>query len=371
MAKRYTFFRIIPFFALFVIPYLLCANGEPDGNPTNGNPDSLSQALRLGHCNPITVVTPNCSLHTVELAAFVRWTFSGQLVPYVATWNTGEVSHKITVVLPGSWSWDPSATGCETYHWGNTYNQPGTFFDGTLDILGEPFCGDGVIYLTVVPDDSEYHFVNYNWNPDGNGSGGLSPFEVSEPGLYSLTVVDQLGCTFTDQFNVQPSPPVAPTLSGPPYMCSVGDTATLQVNQAWTTYEWPNGETTQSITIYEPGLYQVTVTNHLGCTGMGIFNVLSGDIDPVQISMTAPLICPGDPDTLRVVGGFSQYLWSNNVFGITNIVTQPGTYTVTVSNIYGCTNTGSITVGLKPTPTLSVSSTPFCPGGSSTLTVSG
>ncbi len=87
--------------------------------------------------------------------------------------------------------------------------------------------------------------------------------------------------------------------------------------------------------------------------------------------MTAPLICPGDPDTLRVVGGFSQYLWSNGTFGITNIVTQPGTYSVTVSNIHGCTNTGSVTVGLKPTPTLSASSTPFCPGGASTVTVSG
>jgi len=377
MAKRYTFFRLILLFALFVIPYLLYANGEPTSNPLNGgplngnpgNPDSV--AMRLGHCNPVTVVTVNCVTKTIELSAFVRWAFSGIMDPYVSTWSTGEVAHKITVFPPGAWSWDPSATSCEPYHWANTYNQPGTFFEDTLNILGEPFCGDGAINLTVVPPDDEYHFINYDWNPNGPGSGSLSPYEVTEPGLYSLTVTDQIGCTFTDQFNVLPSPPVAPTLSGPLFMCSEGDTATLQVNQVWNAYQWPDGETTQSITIYEPALYEVTVTNHLGCTGVGVFSVQTGDIAGVPISMTAPSICPGDPDTLRVVGGFSQYLWSNNVFGITNIVTQPGTYSVTVTNIHGCTGTNSVTVGLKPTPTLSVTSTPFCPGGTSTLTVAG
>ncbi|MFN0173103.1 MAG: hypothetical protein ACKVU0_00550, partial [Saprospiraceae bacterium] len=375
MAKRYTFFRIIPLFALFVIPYLLRANGEPinvstNGNSPTSNPDSLSEAIRLGHCNPITVAIINCVTHTIELSAFVNWTFTGQLDPYVATWNTGEVAHRITVVPPGAWSWDPTVTGCEPNHWNNTYDQPGAFFLGVIDITGQPLCENGFIDLIVTPPDDEYHFASYDWNPDGS-SGGLSPFEVTEPGLYSLTLVDQLGCPFTDQFNVPSSPPVVPTLSGPLVMCSEGDTATVQVNQAWSAYEWTDGDTTSFITIYGPGQYNVTVTNQFGCTGQGVYGVQSGDIDPVPISMTAPLICPGQPDTLRVVGGFSQYLWSNNVFGITNIVTQPGTYTVTVSNIYGCTNTGSITVGLKPTPTLSVSSTPFCPGGSSTLTVSG
>ncbi len=300
MAKRYTFFRIIPLFALFVIPLLLRGNTEPNGGPASGNLlntnpahlDSITEALRLGHCNPVTVATVNCVTKTVVLSAFVRWAFSGAMDPYISTWSTGEVAHSITVDPPGAWSWDPSATGCEPYHWANTYNQPGDFFEGLLDITGEPFCGDGVIHLTVTPPDDEYHFVNYNWTPDGNGSGGLSPFEVSEPGLYSLTVIDQLGCPFTDQFNVVPSPPVAPTLSGPSFMCSEGDTATLQVNQVWTAYEWPNGETTQSITIFEPALYEVTVTNHLGCTGIGLFSVQSADIPPVPDQHDRPIDLP-------------------------------------------------------------------------------
>ncbi|MDO8366184.1 MAG: hypothetical protein Q7T20_05250, partial [Saprospiraceae bacterium] len=369
MAKRYTFLRLITLFALFVIPHLLRANGDPNGNLPKTGPDrdSIAQAFALGHCNPVTVAVVNCATKTITLSAFVRFLFSGQLVPYVALWNTGDSSHQIVVVPPGAWDWDPSATGCEQNHWENTYDQPNAFFYGVLDIQGAPLCQNGMINLTVTPPDS---FPNYNWNPP-NPTGELTPYEVFEPGLYQLTATDALGCPFTDQFNVPQSPPVVPTVSGPNFMCPEGDTSTIQVNQNWNSYLWPSGETTKSITIYEPGVYQVTVTNQFGCTGEGLIGIQNGEVGDFPISQTAQNICIGDKDTLRVVGGYSQYQWSNNVSGITNIVTTPGTYTVTVTNIYGCTGTGSVTVGLKPTPTIAVTTTPFCPGGSSTLTVTG
>ena len=390
MAKRYSFFRIILLLALFVIPQLIRANGGPtngvpfdgvllNGGPANGTlttqnwsfksggPDSM--AMLLGHCNPVTVAVVNCATQTIELSAFVQYLFTGQLDPVVAVWNTGEEAHRITVVPPGAWSWDPSFTGCEPNHWANTYDQPGSFFYGTIDISGDPLCDNGFVYLDVETDG--YEFNNYTWSPP-NPNNQLSPYEVNQPGLYSLTVTDDLGCSFTDQFNVPLSPPVVPTLSGPTFLCSEGDTATIQVNQPWLAYEWADqGQTTNSIEIYGPGIYEVVVTNQFGCTGNGFIGIQSGDVDPFSISMTAPSICPGDLDTLRVVGGFSNYTWSNGAFGITNIVNQPGTYSVTVTNVFGCTGTGSVTVGLKPTPTIGLTSTPFCPGDTSVLTVTG
>jgi hypothetical protein len=388
MTKRSTLLSLILMFALFVIPHLSLANGDPvnNGGPVNGTPsnnqphvlsavnEQIALDIALGHCNPITVATVNCATKTIELAAVVRYLFSGQMDPYIATWNTGEVAHKITVVPPGAWDWDPSGTGCEQNHWENTYDQPGTFFYGNIDIQGQPLCQNGWVDLNVVvqnnPLNPNYDFPNYNWNPDNPG-GQLTPYTIFEPGTYSLTVYDELGCPFVDVINVPQSPPVVPTISGPSFMCPEGDTSTIQVNQQWSSYLWPNGDTTQSTVIFEPGLWEVTVTNAFGCTGTGLIGIQNGEVQPFPISMTAPAICVGDRDTLRVVGGFSQYQWSNNVNGITNIVTQPGTYTVTVTNSYGCTGTGSVTVGLKPTPTISITNTPFCPGDTSTLTVSG
>ena len=436
MTKRYTFFQLILPFALFVVPYLLHANGEPTGNPLSGGsaPDSL--ASKMGHCNPITVAVPNCAAKTLELSAFVSYLFTGLLVPYVATWNTGEVAHKITVTPPGAWSWDPTATGCEEFHWNNTFNA-GPFFSDTLEILSPGgICAGGTQTLTASPSD--YIFSAYFWN-QGPDTGPT--FEISSPGVYTLTALDEFGCPFTDQVTVplsipvptisgppqiciengssllqvnqqytsylwstgetenpitvfepgaylvtitdsigctgeafyllQPNPIFNPTLSGPLYMCSLGDTAMVQTNQAWSSYVWENGETTNPLTIFEPGTYLVTVTNTLGCTGVGAVLVGSGDIPAVPIVMSSPSICVGNPDTLRAIGGFISYIWSNNVSGRTNIVTLPGIYTVTVTSVYGCTGIGSVTVGLKPTPTLSISTTPMCPGGTSTLTVSG
>ncbi|MFN0216183.1 MAG: hypothetical protein ACKVT2_18140, partial [Saprospiraceae bacterium] len=370
MTRRYTFFRIILLFTLFAIPSFLRASGDPF-NPFNGGPrvpDSLD--FKLGHCNPSTVVVVNCSSKTITLSAFVIWTFTGQLDPYVATWSTGEVAHQITVVPPGAWSWDPSMTTCEQNHWDNTYSQPGTFFCDTLNIHGMPLCENGSIDLTVTSGTPPYDFTGHVWNPSGQGS-GLTPFEVTQPGLYSLTVTDQLGCPFTDNYLVPNSPPVVPTLSGPPFMCPEGDTSIVQTNQPWSAYLWTDGQTTNSITITEPGIYDVTVTNQFGCTGQGLVGVQSGAVEPFPITMSSPSICIGDLDTLRVQGGFSQYHWSNNVSGITNIVTQPGTYVVTVTNFYGCTGVDSVTVGLKPTPNIAITTSPMCPGGSSTLTATG
>lgn len=105
MAERYTFLRLIPLFALFVIPNLLHGSGDPTGNPPNGgqiSPDSIANALALGHCNPVTVEVIDCATKTIRLSAYVRFLFSGQLVPYVALWNTGDSAHQITVVPPGA-----------------------------------------------------------------------------------------------------------------------------------------------------------------------------------------------------------------------------------------------------------------------------
>ncbi len=134
---------------------------------------------------------------------------------------------------------------------------------------------------------------------------------------------------------------------------------------------WNTGETTDLISITEPGIYEVTVTDQDGCTGTQTKNVASGEVGGFPISFTASAICAGQLDTLRVVGGYVKYQWSNNVSGITNIVTQPGIYSVTVTNIYGCTGTGSVTVGTLPTPTIGLTSNPLCPGDTSLLVVSG
>lgn len=208
--------------------------------------------------------------------------------------------------------------------------------------------------------------THYQWTP-GNSPNQLSPYLVTGPGTYTLTVFDAYDCPFTDQVNIPLVPPFVPQITGPIRICPEGDTAILTVQGNYFNFEWSSGDVGSPIIVTSPGIYEVTATDSYGCTGVGFFGVQSGGVDPFNITISSPTICPGQLDTLRVLGGYSSYQWSNGANGITNIVNTPGDYEVTVTNIYGCTGTASGTVTPIFPPNIGISQTPLCPGGTAIL----
>lgn len=93
------------------------------------------------------------------------------------------------------------------------------------------------------------------------------------------------------------------------------------------------------------------------------------------ITPSATTICPAQSVTLTAAGGTS-YLWSNGATTAA-ITVSPGTtttYTVTITDAYGCTATASqtITVNTASTaPTITALPTSVCPNTNFTLTASG
>ncbi|MFN0214229.1 MAG: hypothetical protein ACKVT2_08235, partial [Saprospiraceae bacterium] len=371
MTKRYTLFRLILPIALVIIPYFSWANGGPNAPPTRKDPiskDSLASAIRLGHCNPVVQAFPDCTTKTILLRAFIDWLFTGLREPIVADWSTGETAHQIVVVPPGMWSWDPSFSGCEVNHWDNEYVAFGPFYDGPLEITGPLGICPGESYeLDVVNPDGSV-FTNINWTP---GNIDQLPLQIDAGGTYTLTLTDEYGCPFTDQIVIPESPVVAPSLLAPQFMCPEDDTAYVQVAQNYAHYLWGTGDTINPLLVTQPGTYAVTVTNQYGCTGTKEITINPAGVPEVILSASVPAICPGQTDILTAPAGYVSYVWSDGDLGITNIVTQPGTYEITVTNVYGCTGTGSITVDPLPTPVIAITTTPFCPGGNSTLTATG
>lgn len=340
-------------------------NGPDD--PTH--PDSTQAELGpLGHLECIVYSDTNCTDKTLVLEAWIHYTFTDVSLPVTVPWSTGQVAHKIIVTPPGYWYWDATGIGCELVHQLQyiTINQ--SFFNGPIDIMGPPaICPFEEVELTV-NTNGYTEFSDFDWNPDFDD---LTPITISTPGTYTLTVSDAFGCPFTDSYNIPQIPPFMPQIIGPPRICPEVDTATLIVNGSYTSYEWSNGSTGNSTMTSDPGIYQVTATDSYGCTGVGTFGLQTAGIDPFSISQSSPSICPGQTDTLRVVGGFSHYNWSNGVNQLTNIVDSAGTYIVTVTNVYGCTATSSVTVNAIAPPNIQLVSTPLCPGGSATISVTG
>jgi len=373
MSRTSTILNVKPFFCfLFLLVWLLPAASKAAPLPfSNLDYESIfadsSQVLdEFGHARCAIIPTVNCIDHTITLAAFQVYNFTGVVEQIVVDWSTGQNAHKIIVAIGGTYTYSTVGFTCD--HFANSITVP-DFFPGPLDVVGPSvICPGDVGELTV--DDLGYDFTSYVWSP-ANPSTQFSPYSISTAGNYSLTVTDQNGCTYTDNKIVTLSPPVIPFVSGPPVMCSVGDTVILiALGGPFQMYEWNTGATTNNIMIYEPGVYDVTVTNALGCTGQSLLGINPGET-PTSITATAPAICPGMPDTLTAVGSFISYQWSSGQSTKKIIVTQAGTYIVTVTNVIGCTSTATFVVLPISPPAPSLTPPILCPGGSALITTGG
>lgn len=117
-------------------------------------------------------------------------------------------------------------------------------------------------------------------------------------------------------------------------------------------YQWSNGETTSSIINLEDGIYTVIVT--AGCAS----DTATFEINTTLTQATAQLNNPSTPNTangsinISVSGdGPFTYLWSNGSTSedINGLVS--GNYSVSITNINGCTRTFGYSLGyssLKP-----------------------
>lgn len=135
------------------------------------------------------------------------------------------------------------------------------------------------------------------------------------------------------------------------------------------TYTFPNVST--------PTTYQIRYRVREACCGWSKPYYTTITVVPVAeavIASTSNIICPGESVTLSTSGG-GTYLWSNNETTSSITVNTPGTYSVTVTDVNGCTSTAQpVVLDLSPafTPLITPGSTTIiCPPAGVTLTASG
>jgi gliding motility-associated-like protein len=199
---------------------------------------------------------------------------------------------------------------------------------------------------------------------------GSQTFGGLPTGTYIIVCLDAASCVGSDTLYVGTSSNLTPTITGPDTICS-GNTANLDAGP-YANYLWSTGGTSQILQINTAGTYLVTVTDAGGCSGTATITVAQGNnLNP---SITGILtICPGVSTTLDAGSGYANYNWSNGGTAQTITVSTGGTYTVTVSNVAGCTGSTSATVNAIQTPPVTASAQPttICPGNPVTLTATG
>lgn len=214
---------------------------------------------------------------------------------------------------------------------------------------------------------------SYVWQP-----GGMTvPNPVVTPSLttnYTLTGTGINGCTNTDDVTITVNPlPVVTASSSDNEICA-GDVITLTAGGA-VTYLWTPGGSGSVIT-QAPAVsatYVVTGTDANGCEDTATVFVLVHPKPPVSAGPDNH-ICVGDTATLTA-GGASSYVWQPGAQTSASINVFPGTttnYTVTGTDLFGCTNTDVVAVIVHGLPNVSAGAdAAVCIGESHTLTASG
>ncbi|GJM32429.1 MAG: hypothetical protein DHS20C18_14300 [Saprospiraceae bacterium] len=271
--------------------------------------------------------------------------------PYTYLWSNGATTQTITGITAGIYGLTVTdAAGCDV--------SSQTISIQELPELTVTFevtnivCSDeniGAISTTISGGTSPY---TYAWS-NGATTANLSNLSA---GTYDLTVTDANQCSTTGTATVTQMPNLEITLTSTDITCNGADDGTATVmasgGEMPYTYDWSTGGDTPTITGLAPGTYTVTVTGNAGCSAEGSVTI----IEPTALMLNTSSLdvdCTGNADgqvTVTASGGTSPYtyLWDNGATTATIGGLIAGTYSVTVTDVNGCTATASETVN-EPT----------------------
>jgi hypothetical protein len=215
----------------------------------------------------------------------------------------------------------------------------------------------------------------YSWIPGTGLNTNTSATVLASPSstiTYDLIGTDLNGCFDTTQVTVNNVPLLIASVTIDSNASCFGSsdggaTVTATLGSGSYTYAWSTGATTQSITGMLAGSYQVTVSDSVGCQDVVSFSI----IEPTQVSMifTSSDPCNGSSNgSITAVpsggNGSYTYLWNNAQTSVTASGLAAGTYTVTVTDVNGCTGTGSQSISNSVLTAATSSDSVSCFGGS-------
>lgn len=325
---------------------------------------------------------------------------SGGYGPYTYSWSSGQTTATISGLSAGTYT--VTVTDYEgTTSSSATIVAPPALF-GTISTLSALDCNGGdnaSLLVTASGGTATTSGYTYLWST----TAATATVSGLTAGTYTVTIMDENGCTATQTETVEE--PAALAVSIEDALICYGETdgsltATTTGGTAAYSYAWSNGGNASTITGLTVGSYTVTVTDGSGCTTTDYYylfpaaelqatidldNTVScnggadgqltanasggGILAPPTVTPTATPKCSSCPDENNYT-----FLWSTGAETSTISGLTAGTYTVTVTDDYGCTITKSETVTEPPTFTVSIDDEYVCYGisdGMLMATVSG
>ncbi|WP_373548120.1 Ig-like domain-containing protein [Haliscomenobacter sp.] len=293
---------------------------------------------------------------------------SGGTAPYTYLWSNAATTSAISNLAAGSYTLTATdANGCS-----NTAQVNITAPNALSITLSpvNPLCNDqntGQISSSISGGTAPY---TYLWSNAATTS-AISNLAV---GGYSLTATDANGCSNTAQVNITTPNALSLTLSPVNPLCNGQNTgqisSSISGGTAPYTYLWSNSATTSAISNLPVGSYTLTATDANGCSNTAQVNISAPNALSITLSPINPL-CNGQNTgqiSSSISGGTAPYTyrWSNNTTSSVINNLPVGSYSLTVSDANGCSDTAQVNLTAPSAVNLTLSPiNPLCNGQNS------
>lgn len=262
-------------------------------------------------------------------------------------WDSGQVTEDITGLSAGTYTITVSTASCSVSASASVVNQTGTLVT-TFTNVGDENCNNGQGFVDIEVNGAAP--ITYLWS-DGQTTQDASSLSA---GPISVVVTDGNGCELTENFTVNNANSTNISVNEivlDAFCTSNNGEIDITINGGLSPYSvlWDNGETTEDIVDLVPGTYNVTITDGANCaltqsitvgsqsTGLGFTN----------LNITDEFCGQGNGEIVFFTGGTADdyYLDGVNLGGFTAENLSAGTYTVAISDDFGCYVDSVITVG--------------------------
>ena len=201
-----------------------------------------------------------------------------------------------------------------------------TSFDTPVFELGDALfpCPGDTIVLTANDMTG-----NYLWQDDSTND----TLMVTSSGTYTLTIENVCGFA-SDEIVIQYEDTLISPDLGPDFDLCPGEVAVLSTGSSGTDYIWQDLSTADSLLINVAGTYHVTVSNH--CFSFADTVIVTIENEPPAIQLPNQLtLCQGSVVTLDPGVSGVTYIWNDGTQNPTLAITNPGEYSLTVTNACG------------------------------------
>jgi gliding motility-associated-like protein len=282
---------------------------------------------------------------------------NGGLSPFTYLWSNGAITQDITNLVAGNYTVTVTDANLCTAVVDSTVSQPSALLAPVS--TNSATCGLANGSATVTPSGGAGTYT-YLWS-NGQTTATINSLAA---GSYTVTVRDANLCTKTAVAVVgNIGGPVGVIDSVRNVRCNGASTGAIFISVSGSatpfSYQWSNGALTQDLLNVIAGTYTVTITDTNSCSATLSATIGQSPLlnDSIQVA-SANCGAPTGNATVFPYGGTSPYtvLWSNGQTTNTIFNLVAGTYTVTITDGFGCTKVDFANISSTGGPVVAVDS---------------